>query len=39
MVHFSIFGAAHSDQQRERIFAGHRLSVVVKINNVGFPEA
>jgi hypothetical protein len=39
MVYFSIFQKTQGPNSRERIFSGQRLSVIVKINNVGFPEA
>jgi len=39
MVYFSIFQKVKWPYRRKRIFAGQWLSVVIKINNIGFPEA
>jgi len=39
MVHFGIFQQAERSYSRKRIFTGKRLSVIIKINYIGFPEA
>jgi hypothetical protein len=39
MVHFSVFKKAERSDSGERILSGQRLSAVIEIDNVGFPEA
>lgn len=39
MVHLGIFEQAHRSHSGERIFTDQRFLIVVKIDDVGFPEA
>jgi len=39
MVHLSILQETERAHGRKWIFTGKRLNIVVKVNNIGFPEA
>ena len=39
MVYFGILQQTHGANRWEGIFTDYRLNIVIKIDNVGFPEA